>query len=250
MNNISLRVHSGAPNYLVIGSGRMAHHISNYLRLIKNQNPSILGTIHEWDRHQDPQALSMKAQSAHFILLAISDSQIETFYKKNLEGLDAVVVHFSGALSIPGIVSTHPLMTFGVELYELETYQKIHFCVQGVDSLKDVFPAFNNPFTVLFSAQKSLYHALCVLTGNIPMHIWEMVYTEFEKLNIPPEAIDNYIQQVTKNYLKHHSDALTGPMKRKDTLTVEKNIQSLEGKPIQKIYQSVWESVNENSSLS
>ena len=247
MKNNSPRDHLTSSNYLVIGSGRMARHISHYLRLMKHQSPHIIGHVQEWDRSQDPHSLIPKAENSHFILLAISDSQIQNFYKKHLEGLDAKIIHFSGALTIDGLISTHPLMTFGSELYDLQTYKKIHFCIQGIDSLKDVFPAFENTFSVLFSAQKSLYHSLCVLTGNVPMHIWELTYKEFEKLNIPRSAIDHYIQQVTFNFINSHLDAITGPMKRKDLITIEKNIKSLEGKALQKIYETIWETLNEHS---
>lgn len=215
--------------FLVVGAGKLAKHLNHYLHLLELSPLS-------WDRSQDPHLLKTKINEATHILLAISDSALQGFYIKNLAGLDKTVVHFSGALTIEDVIAAHPLMSFGPELYSLETYQQMHFVLTGTQTLESALPGLANKFSVLAADKKALYHALCVMGGNFPVILWQKMISEFQKLGISPEAANIYLETVLRNTLKNPTTALTGPLARKDKNTVIKNIEALEGDRFQKVY--------------
>ncbi|MBC7458540.1 MAG: DUF2520 domain-containing protein [Bdellovibrionaceae bacterium] len=219
---------------LLIGSGKLSKHLSHWFNLNQKDSAQLL----TWDRHQDPHAIHRYAAVATHIWLAISDSALISFYEKYLIGHDAKVIHFSGALHDPRLISAHPLMSFTPELYAEDFYPQIYFALTGTDSLTKALPGFNNPHFQLKSEIKPLYHALCVTAGNFPQMLWNEVHKIATDQKIPVAAFDLYIQQITQNFLNHKEAAITGPITRKDTSTINKNIEALVGTPLQSIYQS------------
>ncbi len=220
-----------SPRYLIIGSGRLAKHLVNYLNQL-HLNYS------EWDRSQDPHLLRGKIESSTHILLAISDSAIESFFTKHLDGLDKTVVHFSGALSFADIHGAHPLMTFGSDLYDLSFYQKIHFAFESNQTWNQVLPGWPNSYSKIQADQKAKYHAACVLGGNFTTLLIAKMLQEFSDLHIPPASAELYIEKIINNVFASPQTALTGPLARKDFKTINKNLSALEGDKYQKIYQA------------
>ncbi|MGZ3768224.1 MAG: DUF2520 domain-containing protein [Bdellovibrio sp.] len=228
---IATNANSSDYSYLLIGSGRVAQHLSHYFHLSNLK-------FDTWDRSQDPHALARKIHSTTHILLAISDSALESFFRQHLEGYEKVVVHFSGAQHFEKMISAHPLMTFGPELYSLDFYKKIHFAVSGAISLENALPGLDNPYSIISAADKALYHAHCVLGGNFVTLLVNKMLTGFENLQIPKEAAHLYLEKVIENTFASNSKALTGPLARKDTDTVQKNLSALDGDPYKFIYEA------------
>lgn len=218
-------------SYLLIGSGRIAAHISAYFQLL-NIN------FQSWDRAQDPHALARKVSGASHILLALKDEAILPFYRQHLEGHDATVVHFSGALHYEGLIAAHPLMTFSSDLYTQEFYEKIHFAVTGANSLAEALPGLPNSFTLLSAEQKPLYHALCVMGGNFVNLLTQKMLAGFSEMNIPAEAARPYIDKTIENVFANGSKALTGPLVRKDVATIEANLKALQNDNFKPIYEA------------
>ncbi len=217
------------PHFLIIGSGRLAHHLKHYFQLLQLN-------YCDWDRSQDAQVLAHNLNQASHVLLAISDNAIESVYRKHFDGFDKIIVHFSGALNIPGLIAAHPLMTFGKDLYSLEFYQKIHFSLTGAEQLSQALPGLPNSFSILSAEQKPFYHALCVLGGNFTTLLTQKMLAGFEQMNVPSEAAQLYIEKILENVFANPHQALTGPIARKDRGTVDKNLQALTNDPYQKIY--------------
>ncbi|RYZ71378.1 MAG: DUF2520 domain-containing protein [Proteobacteria bacterium] len=220
--------------FLVVGAGKLAKHLNHYLSLLELPFSS-------WDRSQDPHLIHKKISEASHVLLAISDGAIESFYRKYLAGLDKRVVHFSGAMNVEEVMAAHPLMSFGPELYEQSTYERIHFALSGAVTLNDALPGFPNEFSLLAPEKKALYHAMCVIGGNFPVILWQKMFEEFSKLGIAPDAAKVYLETVLANTLRDPAAALTGPLARKDLQTINKNLEALNGDAFQKIYKSFVE---------
>lgn len=218
-------------SYLLIGSGRVARHLAHYLQLL-NINYAT------WDRSQDPHALARKVAAASHILVAISDGALEAFYRQHLAGHEKIFVHFSGAHHFAGMITAHPLMTFGGDLYDLDFYKKIHFTLTGADSLSEALPGLPNLFSVITAQQKSYYHALCVLGGNFVTLLIAKMLAGFAELNIPAQASALYLEKVFTNTLTDPQRALTGPLIRKDVETVEANLTALKNDPYLEVYQA------------
>lgn len=219
-------------SYGLIGRGRVATHLARYLNL---ENRQVLS----WNRRDSPspeEALS----SADFMLLAISDDALEDFLNEHPQLRRAETVHFSGSRSIGGITGLHPLMSFGPEFYDLETYRSIPFIEEkGGLSFTEVFPGLPNPSRALDVEQKALYHALCVLAGNFSALLWMKAFSDFEKnLDLPKSFLLPYLKRVAANLVASPDEALSGPLIRGDMETIRIDREALADDPWQRVFSS------------
>lgn len=218
---------------LIIGSGRAATHFKTYFNLL--HIPFL-----EWNRRQhsiaDLKNLMGRCQQ---VFVLISDSSLKSFIDENLQDFSGPVLHASGALEIANAISLHPLMTFGPELYPLSFYRAIPFVLTDGHHLQDYFPELENPSYTITAADKSRYHALCVMSGNFTTLLWQEAFKGFESLGLPRKIAYPYLQAIAQNLSSSaSSQALTGPLARKDGLTIDKNLSSLQGSPLQLIYRA------------
>lgn len=218
---------------LLIGSGRLATHLDYWNSLISQPN-----VLLKWNRKDSIDQRHQLLTQADLVWLAISDSSLQTFYEIELRQLNIPVVHFSGALHIESMISAHPLMSFPENLFDKNIYSQIHFSLTGCDNLQIAMPGFNNSYSLMSAEDKSLYHAMCVMSGNFPLMLWNEAEKYLSQVGIPDQAFQVYIKQITKNYLQLKEKAVTGPLVRGDLLTIEKNLKSLQGSRLQKIYQA------------
>ena len=207
---------------LLIGSGRLSKHLNHWQSLL-----NLPYTITTWSRKESAALLKAHLQTHRLVWLAISDSSLTEFYNEHLAGSGAQVVHFGGAFHDSRMLSAHPLMSFSHELYELQDYQKIYFSLTGTANLDEALPGFKNACGVLPAEQKPLYHALCVLTGNVPQMLWSETLKNFKHLGIPDSAVEAYVQRTTENFVELKEKSVTGPIARGDSGTIEKNLQAL-----------------------
>lgn len=224
---------------LIIGNGKMAKHFAHYLNLLKIPFTQVNRKDFTTTQIQE------HIQQAQRIFLAISDSALTEFVEKNYVE-NKVWIHFSGALTVAQGISCHPLMSFSETLYNLEEYKKIHFVISGnlkaEVNLKEVIPFIDNAYSVIPAQMKEKYHAYCVIAGNFPIILWSHVMKEFAQWQIPEGALELYLQNNLNNFKKLKENALTGPLQRKDLLTIEKNINALgDDKEMQSIYKSFVE---------
>ncbi len=225
--------------YLIIGRGRLAQHLCHYFDL---KNIPYL----QWSRRDFAEDTSDElvrlVPRAKKILLAINDSAIEPFILEHRLPVEKNV-HFSGVLSTPLATQLHPLMTFGKDLYEISTYEKISFVSpNGSAALGDLIPELNNAHYFIPTGNEALYHALCVLAGNGTSLLWQLLFTEFQqRFHIPPSAVTPYLEQITQNLKKDYTTALTGPWTRNDTLTIHKNRAALSNLDLDRLYQALAE---------
>ena len=225
------------PPLLIVGNGRVARHFRYYF-----ENNSI--PIVQWSRTSIESLTEvLNKNQPKTALILIQDSAIVPWIERHPEVQSMNLIHFSGCLSTPLAVGMHPLMTFGPTLYELSHYQNIPFiCEEGRLQFSDVFQGLQNPIYSIQAEDKPFYHALCVLSGNFSVILWQKLFREFEsRLNIPSSAAQPYLEQMTRNLLSQPDLALTGPLQRKDQLTIEKNLNALQGDAFQAIYQAFRE---------
>jgi hypothetical protein len=220
-------------SYLIIGSGRTSKHFSHYFQLLNLPFQS-------WNRHKPVEQLRQLMKANTHVLVLISDSAIEGFYREfcNSGPEHPAFIHFSGALEIPGMQSTHPLMTFSESLYDLETYRKIPFVTTSTQSLADLLPGLPNQAFQIRPEQKPFYHALCVMSGNFTTLLWQKMAAEMKNLGLPPNIHQTYQSQIFKNLQSETGNPLTGPIARRDLQTVISNDQALNQDPYQKIYRA------------
>ena len=216
--------------YLLVGGGRLATHMKAYLSYMPA--PILL-----WNRQEhSPQQLIEFAESAQNILLCVSDDQIEAVWKQ-IGLIDKNFIHFSGTFSHESILGFHPLMTFSQENLSLMDYKKIHFVGSHDEEVfRSCFPLFGNTYSQIFTAEKGLYHSLCVLGGNGTTLIWELIQREFNRLGIPREAVEVYLNKIIENIVKEKEGRFTGPWYRHDKTTIAENKKALENSPLKNLY--------------
>ena len=218
--------------YAIIGNGRLASHLCEYFTLMGIN-------FMQWYRSGDsPFALD---DDVTYVLMAIKDSAISTFAEQNQAILaNRVLIHFSGCNSFDGINGVHPLCNFPNFLYDLKTYQRIPFFVESESlSFADLFPQLENKNFVIPKAQKSYYHALCVIGNNLSTMMWQKFLTDMEeKFKVDPQYLMVYVEQTLKSIATDYKNALTGPFSRGDSQTLAKNLASLEGDPYYEIFKS------------
>ncbi len=207
--------------YLIIGSGRAATHFKHYLAL--KGIPYADWNRKEYNAGQLQECLARTSN----VLLLIKDSAIREFRDQHLKGFKGAVMHFSGSLTVEGIESFHPLMTFGPSLYDLSFYEKIFFAAPSKELFRERFPKLANPVFELKPENKAYYHALCVMSGNFPQILWRECLSAFDDLNIPTEAVSLYLRKNLENFLANPRQSLTGPLARKDMQTIQKNMDAL-----------------------
>lgn len=218
------------PKYLILGSGRVARHMSYYLSLL--EIPFI-----QWDGRESIKSLIAKVDR---ILILVSDAAIEKVIRENELKEKSKLIHFSGALVTDLAFGAHPLMTFGDDIYDFKTYKEIPFIIEdGGPDFSDLLPGFLNLSFKISRELKPLYHSLCVLSGNFTVLLWQKFFKDMkEKFGVPEEAIRPFLHQTLVNLEKNPDAALTGPLSRRDLETIDKNIAALASDPYADVYRS------------
>ncbi len=228
-------------NYAIVGGGRLARHFSEYFRLLEiphsrwtRDHRSAFNSFASPDAERRLQATVREADR---VLLLVADDSIVAVLRQYPFLHEKCVIHCSGSLGIPGVAGAHPLMTFSDQLYLLETYRRIPFVLEAGSSFTQLFPGLPNPHFVIDAADKSRYHAMCVIAGNFPQLLWKGISDRFEQqFALPATLLHPYLQQLAENFIRAPQSALTGPLTRNDRQTIERNIDALAGDPLQDLY--------------
>ncbi|MCH9770423.1 MAG: DUF2520 domain-containing protein [Gammaproteobacteria bacterium] len=224
--------------YTLIGNGRLAMHLCYYFQQLNIP-------FQHWYRQSQTELADVVASSSR-VLLLISDDAIETFIHEHPYLQEKFLIHCSGQLVTPLAHGAHPLMSFGAQHYTLNEYQIIPFILEqeGPD-FNDLLPGLPNPHYKIANKLKPRYHTLCVLANNFTTLLWQKFFKGLETdLHLPQSIGKPYLAQTLKNLLNDPANALTGPLKRQDQLTLEKNLAALANDPYQQVYQAFINAYN------
>ena len=238
---------SGHSPYGFVGDGRLSRHWRHYF--------TSLGIPWKlWSRrHARPNGkpgISAAAALADCptILLAVSDDAIAPVMAQlQAEGLDGrTYVHFCGGRSFPGAFGAHPLMSFGTALYDTAFYRDIPvFVDQGAEhpepigEFRRLFPRLPNPCFPLKTEDKAYYHALCALAGGFTAVLWRDFFAAMaQRFGAPREALAAYPRRIVENVIVSSDGALTGPVARGDTETIDAHLEALEGTALAGVYEA------------
>lgn len=221
--------------YALLGSGQIAKHLQFYLNTLNLP-------LQIWSRNGDSrfnsfadfnseERLTKTVAKASHILLAVRDEAIVELGAQFLNQ-GKVLVHFSGALSLPYIAAAHPLMTFGPRLENLTWYKSIPFVIDEGESFDHLLPGLTNPHWAISPETRALYHALCSLAGNASFLVWKQIGDTFEsQLGLPRKLLEPFLHQVVVNATHSANNSFTGPVARQDWGTVQSHLNSLNRSP-------------------
>ena len=222
------------PKYGIVGDGRVARHAAHYFDL----SGLPYATWSRRDEHATSSPAGTSLASCDVVLVLISDAAIEPFIEAHGSLRDKTLIHFSGSLVTALAQGMHPLSTFTIDLYDLDTYQAIPFvCDEGAPSFSDVFPELPNPHYTIASELKPLYHSMAVLAGNFTTALWNKLFDTFEeRLQLPKEVATPYLRQIVSNLEHAPTTAQTGPLSRRDRQTIRANLDALGTDPYRDVY--------------
>ena len=112
------------PAFGIVGDGRVARHFQHYFNLLGI-------SVRTWSRREPGLSPPETFESCGTVLLLIRDDAIVPFAEEWPALRAKRLVHFSGCLAAPGVETAHPLMTFGPELYDLDSYRVIPFVLDA-----------------------------------------------------------------------------------------------------------------------
>jgi len=241
------RPDSGPSPYGFVGDGRLSRHWRHYFTSLgipwklwsrqlarPNGKPGLTA----------PVALA----GCPVILLAVSDDAIAPVMARlRAEGLeDRAYVHFCGGRTFEGAFGAHPLMSFASAPYEPAFYRDIPVFVDldeahpdPVAEFRTLFPRLPNPCFALKTGDKAYYHALCALAGGFTAVLWRDFFSAMEtRFGAPCGALASYPRRIVENVIAAGDGALTGPVARGDTETIEAHLEALDGTALAKVYRA------------
>lgn len=229
---------STSVTYLLLGSGRLARHLSFYL-------PTQGVSLRHWSRGSDSEFNSLSplaipsaadrfrelASDTTVILAALADTNLHEVYEhlSPLAPSQTRWVHFSGSFRHPHIFAAHPLMTFADTLHAPALYESMAFVGCGSpEEFAGIFPILKNRYYQIEEKDRILYHALCAMSGNFSQLLWQATENAFlRELGLPKDILEPYKIAVFNGILRDPARSLTGPLARGDQATVEQHIEAL-----------------------
>ena len=219
--------------YLIVGNGRVASHFAHYFT-------SLQIPFKQFTRNSNIPFQECLAGISH-VLVLIHDREIVPFVEKFKGfGKESVIwVHFSGLLNTELAYSAHPLASFSNRIFDPDFYKSIPFAlIRGGIPFTELLPGLPNPHFEIYLEEKERYHAMCVVAGNFSTLLW-MQFAEFlrQELKVPDRLMFPYLRSTLYN-LENTDDPLTGPLKRDDQKTIQRNLAALEGTSVFDLYKA------------
>lgn len=189
--------------------------------------------------------------SCDTLLLTVPDNQIGAVYSElqesDIEGKS--ICHCSGALSseiFRGIeergayaYSIHPIFAVSSKLTSYQELSQAYFTIEGTPAHLEDMAAFirslGNQVSIIAAADKVKYHAAAVFASNLMVGLYEEAVGLLLDCNLQKEFASHALLPLMENNVSNivsgsTVEALTGPVERADSQTVERHLQVLEGR--------------------
>ena len=191
--------------------------------------------------------------NADLYLIAIPDGQIEDVAQA-LPQVKGIVAHTSGHVSINVLTLAK---RFGV-FYPLQTFTQnretdmtvVPFCIEASDeqvlkSLMEVAASISRSVHHINSRQRKFLHLAAVTVNNFSNHLYHLSEEFLEDRNLDFNLLKPLILESAKKVQEMSpTEVQTGPARRGDGETIERNLEMLEGnEDFQDLYQLLSEQI-------
>jgi len=195
------------------------------------------------------------------IFLTVPDGAISSVYQSLEKSLisEKILCHCSGSLSVseafPAIAqygaygySIHPLFPVSSKLTSYRELSGAFFCIEGsgphLAQWQELLQSLGATVQIISGEDKIRYHAACAISSNL---ICGLVQESLELLETCGFSRSMALQAITplmRSNLEHIIQsgpvaALTGPVERCDTKTVEKHLSCFSSEEERELYRSV-----------
>lgn len=228
----------------LIGRGNVSFHLARAFRTIEKVQVNV------YDGREEPSKIVKNSTDVYII--AVSDSAIKEVSEK-LRGVDAIVAHTSGSVSINELPNDshkgvfYPLQTFTKEK-ELD-FSNIPICIEAenqkdVSMLSELAGYISKNVKEVSSVQRKSLHLAAVFANNFTNHLYQAAYDICDENNLSFDLIKPLIIETAdkiKTLLPF--EAQTGPAKRNDITTISDHIKLLENPDRKEIYSQLSKSI-------
>ncbi len=227
---------------VILGAGNVAFHLTNVF--LKNKNIELLQVYNRDIQKiqylkndvEITNNLSHLNKTADIYIISILDDSISEF-SKQLKLPNKLVVHTSGSIALNELKSTsnkgvfYPLQSFSKN--KKISFKTIPVCVEAENKgdialLEKLANIISNKYYVINSEQRKQIHLAAVFVNNFVNHLYYLGNSICEENNIPFDILHPLIKE-TAEKVEHLSPfkAQTGPAKRNDIKTLEKQLAML-----------------------
>ncbi len=216
---------------IIFGAGRVGASLAPYARSLGAD----VAVIDRLRAQTNRAGVARLLANADVVAAAIPDDRLASWFDEWRREIGAArAIHFSGALTIGGMLGYHPLYSFPKTPLDSATMAGIAIArEEGAPPFGAILPGAANPEFELKAEDRAFYHAVAVLSGNFAAHLWNESARAFAaRFAIPPETVMGfYLAGVVERFRESPFDSLTGPIARRDARTVAANLVALAGEP-------------------
>jgi predicted short-subunit dehydrogenase-like oxidoreductase (DUF2520 family) len=227
---------------VILGAGNIAFHLTTIL--LKTKKVELLQVYNknltkiEYLKHsvEITNKLSDLNKNGDIYIIAISDDAISDF-SKQLILPNKLVVHTSGSVALNDLESNsnkgvfYPLQSFSKN--KKVTFNNVPICIEAETSgnlklLEKLAKIISNKCYIINSEQRKQVHLAAVFVNNFVNHLYYLGNKICDENNISFEILHPLIKETSKK-LEELSpfEAQTGPAKRNDVKTMEKQLEML-----------------------
>ena len=205
------------------------------------------------------ESLETVVRESDCLFFTVNDGAILSVWNevKKFDISGKIICHCSGAKSasvFEGIekigaygFSLHPISPFSSKYDSYKNIKDAHFTIEGekekLPEMETFLKQMQLKYTVLSGENKAKYHSACVFASNLAIALFDDAAELLCEVGFTKEdackALSPLIYQNIDSFLeKGAKDALTGPVERDDTATVEAHLSVLSGNT-KVVYQSL-----------
>lgn len=238
-----------------IGAGKVGFSLGKYLKergteltgYYSRSNRSAIEAA-EFTDTKSYENLADIVNDSDTLFITVPDGAIGTVWEelRNLPIKDKNICHCSGSISSTvffdaeekgaSAYSIHPIYAINDKKKSYKELEKAYFSMEGSDNhlkqMKELFQSFGNKVIVISKDKKSLYHCAAVTVSNhiaalADLGISMLIECGFQREEAK-EALAPLLEGNARSVaMLGPEKALTGPVERGDTLTVEGHLRAL-----------------------
>lgn len=202
-------------------------------------------------------------KNSDVVIISTNDSSIPEVVKnlsnfKDLLLKEKTFIHLSGALSLDTlsplksektfIMVMHPVQTCSSIEAAIELLPKSYFTLEGDEKAleigKKIVNKISGKYVIVRNINKPLYHAACVVASNYLIALTKFSLQLLKESGFPleehPEVLLPLMEGTLKNIKeKGINEALTGPIARGDTNTVNLHLENIKNPFSKEVYKKL-----------
>lgn len=237
---------------------RLWHTAGLEIKAVYNRNHAKALQLAQYVDADAVDTLEMAVQSADIIFLTLADNALSSVVTElsKIDLTDKAIVHTSGALSIDvlselalhgaSLGSFHPAFPFSDIETAMKTLSGASFAIEASDKklqrqLMYLAETLDGKIIIIPEGQKAIYHAALVMISNYTVTLYSLAESMLKPLTSDQSAIDSALITLLNATVKNIANqgipnALTGPLVRADTGTMQRHLRSIDNDALKLLY--------------